>query len=165
MNEARSRCKSLFDQAVECSPLTDVRFIFDDGNAHVCGHRSMLSCVSEVFAEMFRSSKGDAGTWEVQVQGVSRKAVRAFLEFVYGGVQQRSSVLFVCAIVLHRSDLEIRLSRGCDYDSEVLANDFLELHVSFLCSNAEQARSRVACADQQEGISVDENEILLSILL
>lgn len=146
INESRSRCKSLFDQAVECSPLTDVRFVFDDGNAHVSGHRSMLSCVSEVFAGMFRSSKGNAGTWEVQVQGVSRKAVRAFLEFVYGGVQQKSSVLFVCAIVLHRSDVEIRLFKGFDCDSAMLASDFLEVHSSFLCiKNRTSSIARFFC--------------------
>jgi hypothetical protein len=78
-------CERLLDQALNCSHLADVRFIFDDGKSHVSGHRAVLSAVSETFECMFRSGMAESATGDVQIRNVSRLSFVGFLEWLYLG--------------------------------------------------------------------------------
>ena len=79
------RCGALLDQALSCSGYADVRFVFDDGESHVGGHRGMLCGVSGEFGGMFGSGMVEAKTGEVRVRGVGRESFRGFLEYLYLG--------------------------------------------------------------------------------
>ena len=79
------RCERMLAQALACSPVTDVRFKFDDGAFGVAGHWGMLCGGSAEFVGMFESGMAEAATGEVRVRGVSRESFRGFLEFAYTG--------------------------------------------------------------------------------
>ena len=78
-------CSMLLEQALNCSELADVKFVFDDGKSMLSGHRSVLCSASETFRGMFRSGMREARTGEVHVRGVSRRSFRGFLEWLYLG--------------------------------------------------------------------------------
>ena len=81
----KSLCCSLLQQALECSDLADIKFIFDDGSSHLSGHRAVLCASSTSFRGMFRSGMREARTGEVPVHGVTRQSFRGFLEWIYLG--------------------------------------------------------------------------------
>jgi hypothetical protein len=75
----------MLEQALSCSHLADVQFVFDDGKRHVWGHRGMLSAAGGAFEGMFRSGMREEREGEVRVRGVSVGGFRGFLEYVYLG--------------------------------------------------------------------------------
>jgi hypothetical protein len=83
------RCERLLDQALSCSKLADVRFLFEDGHStsSLSGHKSMLCAASDVFRSMFHNNMREEQTGDVQIVGASRNSFRAFLEFMYLGEQ------------------------------------------------------------------------------
>lgn len=83
-------CSMLLEQALNCSELADVKFVFDDGKSLLSGHRSVLCSVSETFSGMFRSGMRESRTGVVHVRGVSRSSFRGFLEWLYLGAAQNS---------------------------------------------------------------------------
>ena len=84
-NESLYRCGTMLEQALSCSAFADVRFVFDDGESGVRGHRGMLCSVSQEFCGMFESEMAEAKSGEVRVRGVSRESFRGFLELLYLG--------------------------------------------------------------------------------
>lgn len=78
-------CGNLLEQALNCSELADVEFVFDDGESRLSGHRSVLCAVSQTYKGMFRAGMIEARTGKVPVRGISRRSFRGFLEWLYLG--------------------------------------------------------------------------------
>jgi len=71
--------------------LTDVEF--QVGDESFAAHRSLLSARSSVFAAMFDSGMKELQTGKVQIDDVDPDTFRCFLEFLYTGMLESSSII------------------------------------------------------------------------
>jgi hypothetical protein len=81
----RSRCMQLLQQALACSKIADMIFVFDDGQSQLSGHWGMLSASSEVFRDMAENEVGDSRSGEVRICDVTRESFKGLLEWMYIG--------------------------------------------------------------------------------
>jgi hypothetical protein len=75
----------LLEEALTQSDRADIRFLFDDGEMHLSGHREVLIAASDVFEAMFESGMVEQQKGVVRVCGISVSSFRGFLERMYRG--------------------------------------------------------------------------------
>jgi hypothetical protein len=82
----RSKCMQLLQQALSCSKIADMKFVFDDGQSQLSGHWGMLSASSEIFRDIAENDEyGDSRSAEVRVCDVTRESFKGLLEWMYLG--------------------------------------------------------------------------------
>jgi hypothetical protein len=76
-----TQAASLWDEAKDGRPFTDVAFTFQNGVPSHRAHKSILSARSEIF----RGKLLDQSSEEFAIHNVRRETFAAFLEFLYTG--------------------------------------------------------------------------------
>jgi hypothetical protein len=100
----------LLKQALSCSRLADVEFVFTKSEAQLRGHWSVLCATCEVFRAMEELSMTEQQTCKVTVRDVSSKSFRAFLEWLYIG----EFVVVVVSFLHSRDKVLTNLTHGIE---------------------------------------------------